>query len=273
MQPGALTPDRDAVERGFSAKAAEYDELAVTHPVVRWMRDRIRATALRELGPPPASVLEVNAGSGLDAAYFAGAGYRVHASDIAPGMLDALSLKASLPEIGGRLTFEKLSLTDLDQVSGRPYDLVFSNLGGLNCIPRLEEFTRGLPSVLRPGGVVVCAVMPPVCPWEVALVVRGHWRTALRRLRGRTVANVEGARVRVWYHAPGMLTRALGTGFRTVSLRSFCLFCPPSYFQGLARRHPRLIQLLTRVDDELGRLTPLNRAGDFYVLVSRYEGR
>jgi SAM-dependent methyltransferase len=256
---------------GFSAKAAEYDALAVTHPVVRWVRARIRDLVEDNL-PPGRSILEINAGSGLDAAYFAALGYRVHATDIAPGMLDAIAAKAGLPDLAGRLTYESLSFTDLGRVSGAPYDLVFSNLGGLNCISSLGNVTRHLASVLRPGGAIVFVVMPPICPWELAQAIRGHWPTASRRLtKDGTIANVEGAQVPVWYHAPGKLKKALGLSFRPVSLRSFCLACPPSFFQGFVERHPGLIRNLIRIDDAIGGLPPFNHAGDFYALVARYQ--
>jgi SAM-dependent methyltransferase len=257
--------------RGFSAKAAEYDSLAVSHPVVRWLRARVRGLVEENL-TPGGSILEINAGSGLDAAYFAAKGYQVHATDIAPGMLEAIAAKALAPEVGGRLTWEALSFADLDRVSGGSYDLVFSNLGGLNCVSDLGLVTRSLPSLLRPGGAIVFVVMPPVCPWELAQVLRGHWRTASRRLRKHgTIANVEGARVPVWYHSPGKLKRALGSRFRTVSLRCFCLACPPSFFQGFVERHISLTRSLIRVDDALGGLPPFNHAGDFYAHVARYQ--
>jgi SAM-dependent methyltransferase len=251
--------------------AAEYDALAETHPVVIWMRSRIRSLVEARI-TPPASILEINAGSGLDAAYFTARGYSVHALDIAPGMLEALATKAAAPAAGGRLTFELLSFTDLDRLSGR-YDVVFSNLGGLNCIEDLGSFTRHLPRLLNPGGCAVLVVMPPLCPWEVLQVLRGHVRTALRRLRhGGTLANVGGYRVPVWYHTAGKLERALGSEFRSVALRSFCLFCPPSFFQGLAARHASAIQLLMQADDRLGGSWPFNRCGDFYALVAEYRG-
>jgi ubiquinone/menaquinone biosynthesis C-methylase UbiE len=258
--------DLEPVKRGFSAMAAEYDALSETHPVVIWMRQRIRALVESHL-PAPGAILEINAGSGLDAAYFASRGYRVHALDIAPGMLESLASKAALPEAGGRLTWQALSFTDLDRLTER-YDLVFSNLGGLNCISDLQAFTRHLRRVLKPGGKAVLVLMPPWCPWELLQLVRGHYRTATRRLgRKATQANVGGATVPVWYHTPGRIEAALGPGFRTLALRSFCLYCPPSYFQGLSRRFPSLIRLGTRLDDALGGTGPLNRWGDFYALV------
>ena len=263
------TPDLDAVQRGFSAMAGEYDALAESHPVVIWMRTRIREIVEREL-TPGTSILEINAGSGLDALYFASKGYLVHATDVAPGMLSTLADKAQRPEAGGRLTFEALSNSDLGAVTGGPYDLVLSNLGGLNCIDDLAAVTRHLPGVLKPGGRTVLVVMPPICPWELLQAFRGHFHTACRRLsRQGTLANVGGAQVRTWYHSPQRLERALGAAFETVALRSFCVFSPPSYFDGFVRRHATATQRLQRLDDRLGATWPVNRLGDFYALVSR----
>ncbi|HEY7269210.1 MAG TPA: class I SAM-dependent methyltransferase, partial [Dehalococcoidia bacterium] len=240
------------VDAGFSAKASEYDELAATHPVVIWMRDRIRAMVEAHL-PDGGSILEINAGSGIDAAYFAAKGYHVHATDVAEGMLDAARAKAAVPDMGGRLRVERRAFTELAGVDGAPYDVVFSNLGGLNCIEDLKDVTAALPAVLRPGGAVVFVVMPPVCPWEMAQAARGRFKTAFRRLSRRgTLAHVEGAYVRTWYHAPGTVQRALGLRFQRTALRSFCLFAPPSYFSGFVWRHPRLTKALMALDDAAG---------------------
>jgi len=256
--------------RGFSAMAAEYDALAESHPIVIWMRQRIRKMAEACLAPG-ASLLEINAGSGLDAAYFAAKGLRVHATDVAPGMLEALAAKAADAHLEGRLIYETLSFDRLDEAQQGPYDLVFSNLGGLNCTDDVPAVARGLPGVLKPGGHAVLVVMPPVCPWEMAQALRGHLSTAKRRFSKQgTVANVGGGSVRTWYHAPEKLIGALGPDFRVEAVRSFCLFAPPSYFNGFVNRHPRVVQALMRIDDVLGGVWPFNRCGDFYALVASY---
>ena len=257
--------------RGFSAMAQEYDTLAESHPIVIWMRSRIRRLVERQLSPG-ASILEINAGSGLDAAYFAAKGFRVHATDVAPGMLEAIAGKAANPELEGRLTYAALSFLQLDEAQGGPYDLVFSNLGGLNCTDELGRVGGGLSRVLKPGGSVVLVVMPPVCPWEMAQALRGHMATARRRFsKGGTLAKVGGGQVRTWYHAAGGLAGALGSEFRVEAVRSLCLFAPPSYFAGFVRRHPRLVRWLMRLDDAAGGRWPFNRGGDFYALVARYS--
>jgi ubiquinone/menaquinone biosynthesis C-methylase UbiE len=260
-------------QRGFSAMAAEYDALAESHLVVSWMRRRIRGLVEERL-PKGGSILEINAGSGLDAAYFAARGFHLHATDIATGMLEAIEAKADAPELEGRLTYETLSFNRLEEAQGGPYDVVFSNLGGLNCTGDLGAAVRGLPSVLKPGGRVVWVLMPPVCPWEVAQVVRGHAGTARRRFaKDGTLANVGGEQVRTWYHSVGKVQRALGGDFEVEAVRSFCLFAPPSFFAGFLRRHATLVRMLMRLDDALGGIAPFNRCGDFYALVARYLPR
>jgi hypothetical protein len=77
--------------------------------------------------------------------------------------------------------------------------------------------------------------------------------------------------VRTWYHAPRKVIRALGPEFRVVGLRSFCLFAPPSFFDGFVRRHPGLTRRLMQLDDTLGGIWPFNRSGDFYALTARFE--
>jgi len=266
----AVTTADDA-QSGFSAVVADYDRSATASPVVAWMRDRIRRIVEAQL-VPGGSILEINAGSGLDAAYFASRGYAVHATDVASGMLAALAEKAHQPGVEGRLTYAALSFEDLRKVEGGPYDLAFSNLGGLNCTDDLQAIAEQLPSVLKPGGAIVWVIMPPLCPWELAQALRGHLRTARRRFnRNGTLANVGGAQVRTWYHAPGKVAKALGPDCRVVGLTSFCLFAPPSYFGGFVRRHAKIAGMLMRLDDLLGGLWPFNRCGDFYALVARYQ--
>jgi len=255
--------DLNAVDLGFSRKAQVYDAYCENHPVIRWARQIIRREVLRRL-QPGASILELNAGTGADAAYFASQGYRVHATDIASGMIAAIQNKIETLHADSRFTAQQLSFTDLHRVQGAPYDLVFSNFGGLNCIPDLRAVTRHLQTILKPGGCAVWVIMPPVCPWELIQSLRGRLRMAVRRLHPRGVlANIEGARVRTWYFTPRQVRRAFLPQFRLVHQRSLSLFCPPSFMDGFPQRFPRLTQRLMRLDEHLGARPPFNAWGDF----------
>ena len=262
--------DLDAVDLGFSRKAEVYDEYCESHPVIRWARAIVRKEALRYL-TRGASILELNAGTGSDAAYFVQHGYRVHATDIATGMISAIKRKIDFLDQGDRFTVQRLSFTELDKAYGTPYDLVFSNFGGLNCIPELAIATSTIPGLLKPGGYVLCVVMPPNCPWELAQVLRGKFRLARRRWnRAGVLANVEGAQVMTWYHSPKNVIRAFGPNFRLVKQQSLSLFCPPSYMDRFPHRFPSLTGLLLGLDEQLGSRWPFHHWGDFVAYTFKY---
>ena len=262
--------DLNAVDLGFSRKAEVYDEYCENHPVIRWARDVIRHEAVQRL-PGNASILELNAGTGSDAAYFVQHGYRVHATDIASGMIAAIQKKIALLQRADQFTVQKLSFTELDLVEGGPYDLVFSNFGGLNCIPALDGVVNTIPRLLKSGGHVLCVIMPPICPWELAQVLRGKFRLATRRLhREGVLANVEGAQVMTWYYHPEQVIKAFGHNFRLVKQQSISLFCPPSYMDNFPHRFPSFTRFLLQMDEHFGRRVPFHRWGDFVAYTFQY---
>jgi ubiquinone/menaquinone biosynthesis C-methylase UbiE len=262
--------DLRAVDEGFSRKAEVYDAYCEGHPVIRWARDVIRREVMERI-PRDSSILELNAGTGSDAAYFFQHGYRVHATDVAGGMVSAIQTKTKTLNGGERFTVQQVSFTDLDAVQGAPFDLVFSNFGGLNCIPDLHAVTNLLPRLLKPNGHVVWVVMPPFCPWETLQALRGQFRVAFRRFHSNGVsANVENANVMTWYHSPKAVRDAFGADFHLLRQRSISLFCPPSYMDRFPHRYPRLTNALLKMDERIGASFPFNRWGDFLMYAFQY---
>jgi ubiquinone/menaquinone biosynthesis C-methylase UbiE len=265
----SLKIDFDSINRGFSAKALVYDDYGADHPVILWARAQVREH-LMTLVPPGSHLLELAAGTGADAVFLAERGYRVHATDLADGMVAETRRKIEARGLADRLTAQQASFTELERVTGGPYDLVFSNFGGLNCLPDLTEMTRGLPRVLKPGGFVTLVIMPPVCPWELAQALRGDFKTAIRRLRpGGVMARVASASFMTYYYRPRQVLRALGPGYRRVALRGLSVFSPPSYLENFSRRHPDVFRCLTALDERCGGWPLLNGLGDFFILTVR----
>lgn len=258
MKPTASNSDLDAIAAAFSRKAAQYDAFGEGHPILERMRARVRQVVQQRL-QPGARLLELNAGSGLDAACFASQGYAVHATDIAPGMLSALRAKAADPALDGRLSVQTCSFTELEQVFGAPYDHVLSNMGGLNCTTSLAEVGEGLRYVLRPGGWATLVVMSPLCLWELA-------HLQLRRLHpGGVMAQVEGVRFKTYYHTPAALRRAMGHGLRLGALYGLGVFTPAADQKDFPARHPRLYRLLLALDQRLADWPLLRVCGDFFI--------
>ena len=274
QQPAdAAQPDLETIAEAFSRTAEKYDSFAVDHPHMTRLRNKVYRHLERVL-PPAASILELNAGSGTDAVALAQRGYRVHATDIAPDMLARARGKVEALGLGDSVTVQECSFTNLEQVTGGPYDAVLSNFGGLNCIADLTAVIEQLPRLLRPGGVVTWVLMPPVCLWEMAEVFRGHFRLAFRRFRrGGVRSHLEGLYFQVYYFSPGKVVRQFGPDYQRIALEGLSVLTPTAESKNFAKRWPRLYAALAWLDDRLSPLPPFQGWGDFYIVSLRYQPR
>lgn len=262
-------PALNVIADAFSRTAARYDAFGEGHPHLDRLRARVYAH-LERVVPAGSRILELNAGTGVDAVALARRGYWIHATDIAPGMLARLRDKAADPRLGGRVTVQECSFLALDQVTGGPYDTVFSNLGGLDCVPDLRPVVAELDYVLRPGGTVVWVLMPPVCLWELAELFRGQFRLAVRRLRRHGVrAQLEGREFEVSYFTTGEALAAFGGSYDVLGIEGLSVITPTAESKGLALRHRTTYGALAWLDDHLAPRAPFRGWGDFFIVSLR----
>jgi ubiquinone/menaquinone biosynthesis C-methylase UbiE len=263
-------PALATIAEAFSRTAEKYDQFADDHPHLTRMRNKVYAHLTHFL-QPGARILELNAGTGTDAVHLAQQGFHVHATDIAPGMLGRLTEKIERLGLHDRLTFQQCSFTDLASVTGGPFDAVFSDLGGLNCVADLSPVIAQLPAILRPGGTVTWVLMPRICLWELALVFTGQFRLATRRLaHAGTRAHLEGQYFQVYYFDPASIISKFASAYQLLALEGLSVITPTAESKNLARRFPRLYAALSWLDDRLSPLPPFSTWGDFYMLSMRY---
>ena len=261
----------ETIAEAFSRTAKKYDSFAEDHPHLTRLRNKVYAHIERLL-PRGSRILELNAGTGTDAVALAERGYYVHATDIAEGMLTRLPEKVERLGLQNQITSQVCSFTDLSGIQGGLFDAVFSDLGGLNCIPELTPVIKELPRVLKPGGLITWVLMPPVCLWEMAEVFRGNFRLAFRRLaRTGTRSHLEGLYFSVYYFSPRQVTRWFGHAYSLVRLEGLSVITPTAESKNFAKQFPRLYQLLARLDDRLSTRRPWREWGDFYILSLRYQ--
>jgi len=148
------------IAEAFSHTAEKYDAFAQDHPNQTRMRNKVYSRVQRFI-PAGSRILELNAGTGIDAVELARRGYQVHATDIAQGMLERLEDKVTQSGLKEKITIQQCSFTEVKKIQGAQFDAVFSDLGGLNCIPDLAPVIAQLPPVLRPHGLVTWVLMPP----------------------------------------------------------------------------------------------------------------
>lgn len=136
----------------YDAIAPDYD--AAVAPST-WVRERLWER-LDRLFPPGARVLDVTAGTGLDALHLAARGVEVTACDLSPGMLGLLARKApAIPTVVA--DFNRLEEAGL----AGPFDGLISTFAGLNAAPDLAGLARAAPRLVRPGGVLFLHVLNP----------------------------------------------------------------------------------------------------------------
>src|SRR5574341_575045 len=92
-----------AVAEAFTRKAAVYDSFGEAHPNLTRMREKVYAH-IQSIVRGGSYLLELNAGTGLDAAALVQSGYRIHATDIAPGMVSEIAAKIERYNLSHSLT-------------------------------------------------------------------------------------------------------------------------------------------------------------------------
>jgi ubiquinone/menaquinone biosynthesis C-methylase UbiE len=261
--------DQDTVNRAFSKQSHHYDEDDQANFILQNMREQVYAHVQAYL-KPGSNILELNAGTGIDALYFATSGHRVHATDLSSGMITQLRNKAELDAAGGRISFQQLPYNRLEEIQGMKFDYVFSNFGGLNCIQDLAHVTSQLSSLLRKGSCVTFVVMPPVYLWELLWIITGQFKKALRRLnKNGVMAHLEGEYFRTYYHSLPAIRKAFPPSFEFVRSEGLCAISPPPGSHQFASKHRSVYRQLKRGDKLLRNVFPFNRWADHIIVTFR----
>lgn len=271
MNEPVIVSNEDRAAMAFSKQAPLFDGLYGNDAIIQYKRQCVRQHVMKYL-KPGSSMLELNAGTGEDALFFAAQGCSVHATDISATMLEALQTKREESSYKHRISTEQISYTALSSLQNKgPYDYLFSNFAGLNCTGELSQVLSSFADLLNPGGMVTLVVMPPFCLWELLLMVKGKFRTATRRFFSRKGINakVEGVPFRCWYYPPSAITRALQKEFSLVDIQGLCTLVPPSYLVGFAEKYPRLFSRLCKTEGKRSRRWPWKYIGDYYIISLR----
>lgn len=263
--------NNELVAKAFSEQSAIFDKLYGKDTMISYKRMRVRKHVEQYLVPGN-TILELNAGTGEDAVYFARKGYRVHATDISEGMLEKLTEKSKAHHLTNKLDCELCAYQLLANLANPgPYDYIFSNFAGLNCTDKLNEVLLSFPPLLKTGGIVTLVILPEFCFWETMLLFKGKFTTAFRRFFSfnGTSAFVEGNSFKCWYYNPSYIKNCLKDSFDILGIEGLCTFVPPSYIEGFADNYPRLFKTLCRLEELLKTKWPWKVIGDYYIISLR----
>lgn len=263
-----IRTNEQAAAFAFDRQSSLFDDLYSDNTIVRYKRQRVREHILPYLAPH-SHILELNAGTGEDAIYFARHGHFVHATDISEGMQKILMEKVREHGFEHYISQERCSFTSLARLHNKgPYDFIFSNFAGLNCTDKLDQVLDDLPALLKPGGMITLVFLPAFCLWEFLLLFKGKFKTATRRLFGKNgvQAHMEGVIFKCWYYRPSYVIRRLRSSCLLMQAEGLCTLVPPSYIEQFAEKYPRFYRFLQKKENRLKDKWPWKYMGDYVIL-------
>jgi len=138
-----------------------------------------------QIAPPGALLLDLGAGPGIDARFFAERDFTVETYDVDPAMREFLAVHCREFVASGRVIVDRSDYREFlarkSLLCGRPADLVMSNFGPLNQAEELPELFAKLHAVTSSTGKLLLSVLNPFFlgdmkfPW--------WWLTVPRLLR------------------------------------------------------------------------------------------
>lgn len=252
----------------FTKQSSIFDAIYSPNIIIQYKRDRVRKHVEGFLNSN-SNILELNAGTGEDAIYFAQKGHHVHATDISEGMQFELKKKIESAGLHNSISTEICSFTELDNLKNKgTYDLIFSNFAGLNCTGELDKVLLSFNSLLKPSGTITLVVMPNFCLWETLLALRGKFKTAFRRFNSKNGvrAHIEGVYFTCWYYTPSYIQNILKNEFELISAEGLCSIVPPSYMENFPKKYPRLFKWLSNKEEKYKSKFPWKNIGDYFII-------
>jgi ubiquinone/menaquinone biosynthesis C-methylase UbiE len=253
--------------RAFDCLAGEYDELFTRSIIGRAQRNVVWQKAA-ELFSQGNHVLELNCGTGEDAFYLARLGVSVTACDASEQMVRWARQRQQKEEQYAVVRFKIMpseQITELQQET--LFDGGFSNFSGLNCVTDLASVAEQLASCIKPGAPLLLCLSTRFCLWEIAyFALQGNLRKAFRRCGGQARVRLGDVSFPVQYPTVAQLRTIFSPSFQLRSYAGVGVFVPPSYLEAWARKHPRILNLLERVDRIASHWPVLRGIGDHVLL-------
>lgn len=216
------------------------------------------------------NVLEINCGTGEDAIQFAERGHTIMASDVSNEMLEVAQQKM----INGKLESVQTIASDMrnirEKLPNQKFDLIFSNFGGINCIPPkdLTLLASDFSSLLKPNGRFIGVIMPKYCLWEIFYFARkGKWKEGFRRNTKNSLAVKVGEEtVETWYYSPAEIKKKFESNFTKIVSRPIGISLPPSYLEDYFRKNIGKLDRLERWEKKLGMISGLSGLSDHFLI-------
>jgi ubiquinone/menaquinone biosynthesis C-methylase UbiE len=260
----------ELTKTAFDKASVTYDIQDYQNQILVWMRSVVYSVYGKFIKKGD-FILELNSGTGIDAAYLAKKGINVYATDISDKMINSVKQKAEKDNLNELLCAEVRPFDKICEINRNDFNSAISNFGGLNCINDFKTLSIDLHSKIKPGGYFIAAVMNTFCPWELLYYsLKFQFSTAFRRLRKNGIdANLENTKVKTFYFTPHKFSRQFKNEFKLVKIYTLGLFTPPPYLSNIYKYFSPVVRLLMKVDTLLKGVFPFYLLGDHFITVMK----
>lgn len=250
-------------EIAFTKQSIHFDKNEIESQILPYYREIVRKHIIKLISTN-SKILEINAGTGVDAVYFAQKGYQIHATDISHGMISQLEEKSKSLNLNDKISFEVLSFEKLEALKPQKFDLIFSNFSGLNCTDNLSSIFKNFSDLLNPNGLIVLVVMPKICLWEISYLFRGNFKLGLRRLKkGDVIGHLEGIYFKTYYHPLQKVRTAMPEDISFIQSKGLGVFLPQPHMKNFP---PFLLPFMRKLENIFSGIFPFNRWADLLIL-------
>lgn len=257
----------------FDGMASNYD-LEFTNSLLGRIYRNIVWERMDSLFTGQRHILELGCGTGEDALYLVRNGHRVTAIDASEKMIQQAKIKIEKAGFQDQVTFRVMDLENLNLMAlstleegsekFQLYDGLLANFGVLNCVNDLTAIARILNKCLSVEAPALFTIMGPLVPWEwLWFLFKGKPAKSFRRLH-KSGVNWNG--IQVLYPSIKDARTALHPYFRICRIGALGCFLPPSYAESWAKRHPRTINLLNRLEGRWSSSPFITKMADHYIL-------
>ena len=261
-------PVATANQAYWDLAAENYDRIFPETVIGKVQRDAV----WRELDKnfqPGMRILELNCGTGVDAVHLAARSVLVVACDLSSKMIDAARQRLGATGLEALVDFRVLATEKMDSlVDDDLFDGAFSNFSGLNCVQDIPLVARNLARLLKPSARILLCMVGRFSVWEMAWhLAHGKPAFALRSFRRTPTKHIsEQHAVLVHYPSVNEMRRMFSPEFRLRGWKGIGVAVPPSCLEPLARKVPRIVGSLAKIDRYLSRAPIFRNLGDCVLL-------
>jgi SAM-dependent methyltransferase len=252
-------------QQPFDSLASSYDKEFTDTDIGKLLRGRTHEQMSR-IFKAGDSVLEINCGTGEDAAFLARMGVRVTATDGSKTMIDYSRSKIEQLELDSMVKFQVCDFEELDSVlpQGQKFDGIVSNFGGLNCAYKLEPIAAILAKHINTDGRLFICIMGRWTPWEWIYL---GWQGQFRRIWQRMAGVTEWRGITIRYFTPARFINIFEPYFKVLNISGLGFLLPPTYAGAIVTKYPKLFQNLNSIEKCLESLPGIPQFSDHFMMV------